>query len=182
MIMPGVQKPHWRPCFSQKAVCIGWRSSPSARPSMVLIVGAVGLDGEHRAGLDRPAIDVDGAGAALAGVAADVGAGQVEILAQGLDEESSRLDVELVGRPIDDERDVLAHGHEPPAARGGERSRPSVSRWSPPSLTASRCPAWRERALMVAPHGARNQVGSCASGPGRATAAGRRVRGRRCGC
>src|SRR6478672_10825339 len=78
---------------------------------------AVGLDGEHRARLDRPAIDVDGAGAALAGVAADVGAGQVEILPQRLDEESPGLDVELVGCAIDDERDVLAHGHVPPAAR-----------------------------------------------------------------
>ena len=39
MIMPGVQKPHWRPCFSQNAVWIGWSSSPSARPSMVLMVG-----------------------------------------------------------------------------------------------------------------------------------------------
>ena len=44
-----------------------------------------------------PPVDVDGAGAALAGVAADVRAGQVEVLAEGLDEEPSRLDVELVG-------------------------------------------------------------------------------------
>ena len=119
MIMPGVQKPHWRPCFSQKAVCIGWSSAPSARPSMVMIVGAVGLDGEHRARLDGPSVDMDGARAALAGVAADVRAGQIEVLAEGLDKEASWLDIELVGRPIDDERDVFAHGHEPPAARVG---------------------------------------------------------------
>src|SRR6187455_3646181 len=60
---------------------------------------------------------MDGAGAALAGVATDVRAGQIEILPQSLDEESPRLDVELVGCAIDDERDVLAHGHVPPAAR-----------------------------------------------------------------
>ena len=53
---------------------------------------------------------MDGAGAALAGVAADVGAGQVEVLAERLDEEPSRLDVQLAGCPIDDERDVFAHG------------------------------------------------------------------------
>ena len=73
-------------------------------------LGAIGLDGQHRAGLDRPPVDVDGAGAALAGVAADVRPGQVEVLAQRLDQEASRLDVQLAGRPIDDERDVFAHG------------------------------------------------------------------------
>ena len=56
------------------------------------------------------AVDVDGAGAALAGVAADVGAGEVEILPEGLDEEASRLDVELPSRPVDRQLDVFAHG------------------------------------------------------------------------
>src|SRR4051795_11048862 len=37
MIMPGVQKPHWRPWFSRKASCIGCSGAPSAAsPSMVL--------------------------------------------------------------------------------------------------------------------------------------------------
>ena len=117
MIMPGVQNPHWRPCFSQKAACIGWSVVAVGEALDGRDLGAVGLDGEHRARLDRPAVDVDGAGAALAGVAADVGAGQVEVLAERLDEEPSRLDVELPGCPIDDERDVFAHGHEPPATR-----------------------------------------------------------------
>ena len=77
---------------------------------MVVIVGAVGLDGQHRARLHGPAVDVDGAGAALAGVAADVRAGQVEILAERLDEEPSGLDVELPVLAVDLERDVqLAH-------------------------------------------------------------------------
>ena len=75
-----------------------------------LDLGAVGLDGEHRARLDRPAVHVDGAGAALAGVAADVRAGEVEVLAERLDEQPSRLDVELSRGPIDDERDMFAHG------------------------------------------------------------------------
>ena len=38
MIMPGVQKPHWSPCFSQKAVWSGCRSSPVAMPSIVFTV------------------------------------------------------------------------------------------------------------------------------------------------
>ena len=36
MIMPGVQNPHWRPCFSQKAVWSGWSSPLVAIPSIVV--------------------------------------------------------------------------------------------------------------------------------------------------
>ncbi len=42
MIMPGVQKPHWKPCAARKAFCIGWEAGcPSPRqgperPSMVV--------------------------------------------------------------------------------------------------------------------------------------------------
>ena len=111
MIMPGVQNPHWRPCFSQNAVLERVeRAVGGCMPSIVVTLGAVGLDGEHRARLDGRAVDVDGARAALARVAADVGAGQVEVLAEGLDEQPSRLDVALPRLSIDDERDVLAHG------------------------------------------------------------------------
>ena len=61
-------------------------------PSMVMIVGAVGLDREHGAGLDRLAVEVDGAGAAMAGLAADMRAGEVELLAQEMDQQGARLD------------------------------------------------------------------------------------------
>src|SRR5918996_3555417 len=54
---------------------------------------ALGLYREHGAALHRFAIDVDHAGAALAGVAADVGAGQIELLAYKLDQEGTRLDL-----------------------------------------------------------------------------------------
>src|SRR5438309_1384012 len=37
MIMPGVQKPHCRPCSSQNACCRGCSVVPLARPSMVVI-------------------------------------------------------------------------------------------------------------------------------------------------
>ncbi len=142
---------------------------------------AVGLDREHRAGLDGLAIDVDRAGAALAGVAADVRAGQVEILPQGLDEESPRLDVELPGRPIDDERDVFAHGHEPPAARVGRRSRSLGVFLGPSEPHPPADPHVAGRALMVAPH--RRGIKSARHpGPGRGTAADRRDRAPRSGC
>ena len=34
--MPGVQKPHCSPCFSQNASCSGCSSLPLANPSMVV--------------------------------------------------------------------------------------------------------------------------------------------------
>ena len=101
MIIPGVQKPHWRPCWSQNACWSGWRVAPSAMPSIVLISRAVRLDGEHRAGLGALAVDVDGARAAVAGVAADVRAGQPEDVAQQVDEQEARLDVGLAGLAVD---------------------------------------------------------------------------------
>src|SRR5688572_23778903 len=54
-------------------------------------LATVGLDGEHRARLGALAIDVDGAGATVAGVAPDVRPGQPEVLAQEVDEEQARL-------------------------------------------------------------------------------------------
>ena len=69
----------------------------------------VGLDREHRAALDRLAIDGHRARAALARVAADMCAGQLEVLAQELDEHSSGLDIPLSRLSVDDERDVLDH-------------------------------------------------------------------------
>ena len=74
---------------------------------MVLSVAAVGLDGEHRARLGALAVDVDRAGAAVARVAADVGAGQPEVVAQEVDEQEAGLDIGLVGLAVDGDRDVL---------------------------------------------------------------------------
>ena len=45
-------------------------------------VGAVVADRQSKAGIDPPAVDEDGAGAALAAVASLLGAGQMEPLAQ----------------------------------------------------------------------------------------------------
>jgi hypothetical protein len=63
---------------------------------------ALGLHRQQRARLDRLAIDMDDAGAALAGVAADMGAGEAERLAQELHQQ---------GAPLDRRRNRLAvHG------------------------------------------------------------------------
>ena len=61
---------------------------------------ALGLRREQRARLDRAAVDVDHAGAALAGVAADVGAGEVQVFAQELNEKRARLNVTAHGFPV----------------------------------------------------------------------------------
>ena len=93
MIMPGVQKPH---C---SAVVLAERRLHRVQLAVLGEaldrdhLGAVGLHREHGAGLDRAAVDVDHAGAALAGVAADMGAGEAEMLAQELDQERARLDL-----------------------------------------------------------------------------------------
>ena len=95
MIMPGVQKPHCSAWFSWKACCIGCRTPSSRQALDGGDVAAVGLDGEHGAALDALPVEVDGAGAAVAGVAADDRADLAELLAQVVDEQRSRLD--LVG-------------------------------------------------------------------------------------
>ena len=93
MIMPGVQKPHCRPWCSRKAACIGCSSSPWPRPSMVVTVAPSQESASVVQALHGPAVDMHDAGAALAGVAADVRAGQAQVLAQELHEQRARLDV-----------------------------------------------------------------------------------------
>ena len=74
-------------------------------PSTVMQLGAVGLDGEHQAGARGLAVDEDGAGAADAVLAADVGAGEPEVLAQEVDEELARLAAALARLAVDGEPD-----------------------------------------------------------------------------
>src|SRR5207237_8105878 len=77
---------------------------------------ALGLHGEDGAGLHGFAVDQHGAGAAMRGVAADVRAGQAEGLAQEVDEEQPRLDLDAVGNAVDGQLDVMpGHGYRPPA-------------------------------------------------------------------
>ena len=77
-IIPGVQKPHCRPCLSQNASCSGCSGRRARQPLDGRHRGAVGLRGQARARLDRHAVDEHRARAALAGVAADLGAGEAE--------------------------------------------------------------------------------------------------------
>src|SRR5271163_241716 len=56
-------------------------------------LGVLAARGQNGAGLDRPAVEMDDAGAALRRVAADMGAGQAQVLAQELDEQRSRIEI-----------------------------------------------------------------------------------------
>ena len=109
MIMPGVQKPHWRPCFSQNACCRGWSAVAGRRPSIVVTLPPSAWTASIVQLFTALAVDVDGAGAALARVAADVGAGELEFLADQLDEQASGLDVRLPLLTVDRERNMLGH-------------------------------------------------------------------------
>src|SRR3954447_25661795 len=91
----------------------------------------VGLDREHRAALHGVAVDVDRAGPALAGLAADVRAGQAQVVPDHLDEEPAWLDVPLPRLAVHLERDVhLGHRYDlPPGVPATVRGRsPAVWR------------------------------------------------------
>ncbi|GAC1467839.1 MAG: hypothetical protein PVSMB1_16770 [Gemmatimonadaceae bacterium] len=67
---------------------------------------AVGLDRKDRAGLRAPAVDEDGAGSTLTGVAPDVRARQTQLFAEEVDEKDTRINVALANLPVDGHRDV----------------------------------------------------------------------------
>jgi hypothetical protein len=66
---------------------------------------AFGFDGEHRAGINRFAIEQHGAGAARRAVANFFRAGDVEPIAQRVEQCNARLDVQSFVLPIDLECD-----------------------------------------------------------------------------
>src|ERR1700730_8284858 len=86
---------------------------------------ALGLDCEHRAALDRLAIDQDGACAALAGVAADGRASQADDVAQVMHEQEARLDLMLLPVAVDGGRDLVLHT-TPPNRRWRRRRAPKT--------------------------------------------------------
>ena len=58
--------------------------------------GSVGLDGEQAAALDRVAAELDVQAPQLPGVAADVGSGEVEVVAQEVHEQARGRHLPLV--------------------------------------------------------------------------------------
>ena len=78
------------------AECLLHRMQRSVRRGEALDgqdIGALSLQDQHGAGLDRLAVDVNDAGPALRGVAADMGAGEPQVLAQELHQQGARIDI-----------------------------------------------------------------------------------------
>ena len=73
---------------------MGWSWPSCSSPSTVEHFAAIRLHREHGARFHRPAIEQHGAGAAVTGVAADVRAGQVQVLAQEFHQQQARFDSE----------------------------------------------------------------------------------------
>ena len=74
---------------------------------MVVTFGAVLHDGERQARIDPPAVDQHRAGAALAVIAALLRAGQVEMVAQRVEQGRPRRDIELRLDAVDGQRDWI---------------------------------------------------------------------------
>ena len=71
---------------------------------------AVGHDRERGAGFHRLAVEMHDAGAALRGVAADMGAGQPQIFAQKLHQQGTGVDIGVDGIAVHDQGN-LGHQH-----------------------------------------------------------------------
>ena len=120
---PGVQKPHCRPCSSQKACWTG-PSEPGASPvspSTVVTSRPSACTAEHQAGPDRRAVDQHRARPADAVLAGQVGAGQQEVLAQQVGERLARLRTDPARLPVHGQRHV-EFGHPPPPSPAGPRA------------------------------------------------------------
>ena len=79
-------------------------------------LGAVGLRRQHRARLDRLAVDEHRAGSAQARLAADVGSGQPEHFSEVVHQEQAGLHGVLMLASIYLEADWKRHGHLPRVA------------------------------------------------------------------
>src|SRR5689334_2359336 len=125
-------------------------------------LGAVGLHGEQGARLHRLAVHEDGAGAALAGVAADVGACQPDRLADVVDEQQARLHFVTLRLAIDRRLDWEFHARPPDRRLGGG--------------TPCGDEAYARQAVTVNANSARSEATSLAAPAGRRRAPGRAPR------
>src|SRR5262245_12342095 len=89
---------------------------------------SIGLHRQHGARLDRIAVHDHRAGAAMRGVAADVGPRHAEHFADEVHQEQARLDFRFVRRAVDGHADLVpGHGYFPPARCTALRSARAVS-------------------------------------------------------
>ena len=107
---PGVQMPHCSAACSRNFCCTGCRAIRAGKTLDRADLLALGLDGQHQTRIDEDAVNGDGTRAAVAVVAAFLGAGEAERLAQYFEQALARL-AEKFGRlPVDRGLDVyFAH-------------------------------------------------------------------------
>ena len=98
---------------------------------------AVGLRREHQAGTNRRAVENDGAGAANAMLATDMGAGEQQVVAQEIAQQQPAFDLPAVLRAVHRDGDVVHFGtHAAPRARSLALVRarvvstPAMCRWN----------------------------------------------------
>ncbi len=148
-----------------------------ARPCQPLDGGdlvAVGLHGEHRAALHRRAVEEHGAGAAVGGVAAGVGAGQPEALAQQVGQQQPGLDVGGTPLAVDRDGDPAHRDVASGAARGISSNEAGHARAASSTVDDAGQDALDERADDVPLVLGAAAVVACAAGrPGRGQLGGR---------
>jgi hypothetical protein len=93
------------------ACCTGCSVPFSARPSIVVTLAPFLHHRERQARIDAAAVNQDGARAALAVIAALLGAGQIEMIAQGIEKRGPRCDAQLALHAVDRDRDCDFPGH-----------------------------------------------------------------------
>ena len=74
-------------------------------------LGTLRLHGKHQAGTRRLSVEQDRAGAADPVLAADMSAGQPEILTHKIDEQLARFAAALIALPVDGQPDLTDFGH-----------------------------------------------------------------------
>ena len=112
---------------------------------------AVGHDSERGAGFHRLAVEMHDAGAALRGVAADMGARQPQIFPQQLDQQGTGVDIGVYGVTVHDQGN-LGHQHSLELHRRISAAQafkviPNAIIWANPVMSNLRSPspgAWPE--------------------------------------
>ena len=117
--------------------------------------GAVDLGGGHQAGLDQTAVDEHRTGAAFARAAAFLGAGQVQLVAQQIDETQMGSDGQMPRAAVEGEGNLAVRHRSAPERRCGCRNLPT--------RRSAHVQRSRRRHRDDSP-------GGCARRPGRATA------------
>src|SRR5262245_53650019 len=98
---------------------------------------ALGLHRKHQTRAHGLAIEQDGAGAADAVLAADVGAGLAAVVADGVDQRAARIDADVMAPAVDGERKLALFGHAAACSSARRVTVPARSRRYSADVTAS---------------------------------------------